>query len=63
MEDSDVLRIIVDGFGHHWSAWFEHKPYEGFGGDTPVAAVDALWKAHQAGQTATPPSDQPDIEA
>ncbi|QDT57019.1 hypothetical protein Pan44_50840 [Caulifigura coniformis] len=38
-------RIIVAESHGHWNAWFEDRPFETFGGDTPGTAVERLWEA------------------
>lgn len=38
-------RIIVAESQGHWNAWFEDRPFETFGGDTPGTAVERLWEA------------------
>ena len=38
-------RIIVEERHGHWNAWFEDRPFETFGGDTPGTAVERLWEA------------------
>jgi hypothetical protein len=38
-------RIIVAETHGHWNAWFEDRPQETFGGDTPGTAVERLWEA------------------
>ena len=37
--------IVAEAYGH-WNAWFEDRPQETFGGDTPGTAVERLWEAN-----------------
>ena len=38
------LHIIAEARGgtNHWVAWFEDEPENGYGGETPIAAVQRL---------------------
>ncbi len=36
--------IVAEAHGH-WNVWFEDRPHETFGGDTPGTAVERLWAA------------------
>jgi hypothetical protein len=59
-------RIVVEERHGHWNAWFDDRPQETFGGDTPGTAVERLWEAelnnrearNSAGRIVRPKSDE-----
>lgn len=61
LNTSEVRIIVAEHFGH-WNAWFEDRPQETFGGDTPGTAVEWLWEAElnnrEASTTIAPKRDQ-----
>jgi hypothetical protein len=60
---SQSARIIVAEAHGHWNAWFEDRPFETFGGDTPGTAVERPWEAElnnrKARQAASGPKSRP----